>query len=90
MIMRDGLHVRGLNTAATMWCAAAIGTLVGVGERAMPALAAVTVVAANVVLRELAVWIDKKHAASGGKRRFDDRVNDALKKDGDENSLKSA
>ena len=67
MIMRDGLHVRGLNTAATIWCSAAIGTLVGVGERAMPALAAVTVVVANVVLRELAVWIDKKHAASGVK-----------------------
>jgi hypothetical protein len=33
----------------------------------MPALAAVTVVAANVFLRELAVWIDKKHAASGAK-----------------------
>jgi putative Mg2+ transporter-C (MgtC) family protein len=64
MIMRDGMHVRGLNTAATMWCAAAIGTLVGVGERVMPALAAVTVIVANVVLRELAVWIDKKHAAS--------------------------
>jgi putative Mg2+ transporter-C (MgtC) family protein len=67
MIMRDGLHVRGLNTAATMWCAAAIGTLVGVGERAMPALAAVTVVVANVVLRELAVWIDKKQAAGAMK-----------------------
>src|SRR5271155_1438999 len=67
MIMRDGLHVRGLNTAATLWCAAAIGTLAGEGERAMPALAAGTVVVANVVLRELAVWIDKKHAASGVK-----------------------
>jgi putative Mg2+ transporter-C (MgtC) family protein len=47
-----------------MWCTAAIGTLVGVGERAMAALAAVTVVLANVVLRELAVWIDKKQASS--------------------------
>jgi putative Mg2+ transporter-C (MgtC) family protein len=67
MIMRDGLHVRGLNTAATLWCSAAIGTLVGAGERAMPALAAGTVVVANVVLREVAVWIDRKHAASGAR-----------------------
>ena len=67
MIMRDGLHVRGLNTAATLWCAAAIGMLAGTGERAMPALAAISVVVANVLLRELAVWIDKKHAASGVK-----------------------
>ncbi len=67
MIMRDGLHVRGLNTAATLWCAAAVGTLAGIGERAMPALAAASVIAGNVLLRELAVWIDKKHTASGVK-----------------------
>lgn len=64
MIMRDGLHVRGLNTAATLWCAAAVGTLAGVGERAMPALAAASVIVGNVLLREVAVWIDKKHAAA--------------------------
>jgi putative Mg2+ transporter-C (MgtC) family protein len=67
MIMRDGLHVRGLNTAATLWCSSAIGMLAGTGERAMPALAAISVVVGNVLLRELAVWIDKKHAASGVK-----------------------
>jgi putative Mg2+ transporter-C (MgtC) family protein len=68
MIMRDGMHVRGLNTAATLWCSAAIGTLAGAGERTMPAVAAVTVVVANVVLREVAEWIDKKHAANGTKQ----------------------
>jgi len=67
MIMRDGLHVRGLNTAATLWCSAAIGTLVGAGERAMPALAAGTIVVANVILREVAVWIDRKHTANDTK-----------------------
>jgi putative Mg2+ transporter-C (MgtC) family protein len=67
MIMRDGLHVRGLNTAATMWCSAAVGALVGTGENLLAALAAVTVVAANVVLREVAVWIDRKHEAGGRK-----------------------
>src|SRR6516225_10064767 len=29
VIMRDGLNVRGLNTAATLWCSAAVGTLSG-------------------------------------------------------------
>src|SRR5271154_6273751 len=67
MIMRDGLHVRGLNTAATLWCSAAIGTLVGTGERAMPALAAASIVVANVILREVAVWIDRKHATNDTK-----------------------
>src|ERR1700687_3725486 len=51
MIMRDGVHVRGLNTAATLWCSAAVGTLAGVGARSSAAIAAVTVMTANIVLR---------------------------------------
>jgi putative Mg2+ transporter-C (MgtC) family protein len=31
LIFREGLSVRGLNTAATLWCSAAVGTLCGVG-----------------------------------------------------------
>jgi len=31
VILKEGLSVRGLNTAATIWCAAAIGALAGAG-----------------------------------------------------------
>jgi putative Mg2+ transporter-C (MgtC) family protein len=31
LIFREGLNVRGLNTAATLWCSAAIGVLAGAG-----------------------------------------------------------
>src|SRR6202011_5194510 len=31
LIFREGLSVRGLNTAATLWCSAAIGVLAGGG-----------------------------------------------------------
>ena len=31
LMMREGMSVRGLNTAATLWCAAAVGTLAGSG-----------------------------------------------------------
>ena len=31
LIFREGLNVRGLNTAATLWCSAAIGVLAGGG-----------------------------------------------------------
>src|SRR6202048_2874658 len=31
LIFREGLSVRGLNTAATLWCSAAIGVLAGAG-----------------------------------------------------------
>jgi putative Mg2+ transporter-C (MgtC) family protein len=31
LIFREGMSVRGLNTAATLWCSAAIGVLAGAG-----------------------------------------------------------
>lgn len=31
VILRDGTNIRGLNTAATLWCSAAIGTLTALG-----------------------------------------------------------
>jgi putative Mg2+ transporter-C (MgtC) family protein len=31
VILRDGLNVRGLNSAATLWCSAAVGALAGAG-----------------------------------------------------------
>ena len=33
VIIRHGLNVRGLNTAATLWCSAAAGTLCGAGYK---------------------------------------------------------
>jgi hypothetical protein len=30
-IMKEGANIRGLNTAATVWCSAAVGTSAGVG-----------------------------------------------------------
>jgi len=31
VILKDGLSIRGLNTAATLWCTAAVGALSGLG-----------------------------------------------------------
>ncbi len=31
-IMNDGGNIRGLNTAATLWCSAAVGATAGAGE----------------------------------------------------------
>ncbi len=60
IIMRDGLSVRGLNTAATLWCAAAVGTLAGSGFIIEAVLGTVIVLAANVVLRPLAQRINQQ------------------------------
>jgi putative Mg2+ transporter-C (MgtC) family protein len=54
VIMRNGLNVTGLNTAATLWCAAAVGVLCGAGHLGMAATGTLGVLAANVVLRPVA------------------------------------
>jgi putative Mg2+ transporter-C (MgtC) family protein len=57
VIMRDGLNVRGLNTAGTLWCACGIGILAGSGYY-LPAFAGTSiVVAANMILRPIANYI---------------------------------
>jgi putative Mg2+ transporter-C (MgtC) family protein len=60
LIMREGLNVRGLNTAATLWCSAAIGVLTGLGYLGESAIGAGVILAANVLLRRLAQLINKQ------------------------------
>jgi putative Mg2+ transporter-C (MgtC) family protein len=46
--------VRGLNTAATIWCSAAIGALSGLGALSLALVLAAAVLLTNLVLRPLA------------------------------------
>lgn len=59
VIMRDGLNVRGLNTAATLWCSGAIGVLAGAGHLHFAAVSALLVLLANVMLRPVARTVDR-------------------------------
>ena len=54
VIFKDGAHVRGLNTAATIWCSAAIGALCGLGALNLALVVAAGVLFANMALRPLA------------------------------------
>ncbi|HEX3992908.1 MAG TPA: MgtC/SapB family protein [Acetobacteraceae bacterium] len=60
VILRDGVHIRGLSTAATFWAVAAIGTAAGVLEYAQAVTLTVVVFFAHVVLRPLSGWIERK------------------------------
>lgn len=53
IILRDGASIKGLNTAATLWCAAAVGTLAGGGFLFQAYLGSAAVVVANLILRPL-------------------------------------
>jgi len=54
VILRNGLNVSGLNTAATLWCSAAVGTLSGYGMFGSAITGAIAVLGANVGLRPIA------------------------------------
>src|SRR3984885_5109027 len=54
VIFKDGVNVRGLNTAATVWCSAAIGALCGLSALNLALVLATAVLFANMVLRPLA------------------------------------
>ncbi len=51
VIMKDGLTVRGLNTAATIWCSAAVGSLVGTGLWSEAVVMAIFVTFSHILLR---------------------------------------
>ncbi|WP_142314315.1 MgtC/SapB family protein [Bacillus wiedmannii] len=60
VIIRDGFSIRGLNTAATLWCAAAVGTLTGAGFLVAAILGAAGVLLANILLRPIALFMNQK------------------------------
>ena len=59
VIIRDGLNIRGLNTAATLWCAAGVGVLAGSGYYAVALVGVCLVLAANLGLRRMARRFDR-------------------------------
>jgi putative Mg2+ transporter-C (MgtC) family protein len=54
VIFKDGGTVRGLNTAATIWCSAAIGAICGLGNVLYGTALSGVVLLTNIVLRPLA------------------------------------
>ena len=64
IIFREGLNVRGLNTAATLWCSAAVGVLAGGGALPYAALAAGMVIVVNLLLRPLVQRINRQPLAT--------------------------
>jgi putative Mg2+ transporter-C (MgtC) family protein len=64
IIFRDGFSVHGLNTAATLWCSAAVGLMAGAGQYLSAITLAGLVVFINLGLRPLVKWL-KRHTSAG-------------------------
>lgn len=63
-IMKDGGSVRGLNTAATLWCSAAVGACAGAGEMLDAVFVTALLIVINSALRPLARYIDRRSLAA--------------------------
>ena len=71
ILFREGGLTKGLNTAATLWCSAAVGALCGMNRWADAIGAAITIVLANTLLRRVAQFLNLR---MGG----NDALNDAV------------
>jgi putative Mg2+ transporter-C (MgtC) family protein len=60
VIIKDGMSVSGLNTAATMWAAAAVGALAGVGLYNEATLGALVIIGLNSLMGPLATKMDRR------------------------------
>ncbi|MBU2982285.1 MgtC/SapB family protein [Lentibacter algarum] len=64
IIFRNGFTVHGLNTAATLWCSAAVGIMAGAGFLLHGLLLTALIVFVNLGLRPVVKWIKKKTGAA--------------------------
>lgn len=59
VIMKDGMSVSGLNTAATIWCSAAVGSLCGVGLYTQACIVSAFIMMAHLLLRPLGLQLSR-------------------------------
>lgn len=59
VIMKDGLNVRGLNTAATLWCSAAVGASCGTGLIPEAAVFTTFIILTHVLMRPVGVKLSR-------------------------------
>lgn len=71
VILREGFNIRGLNTAATLWCAAAVGSLAGAGMYILAVAGTALIVGANTAMRPLGRLLDRRRAARRTRYRFE-------------------
>jgi putative Mg2+ transporter-C (MgtC) family protein len=68
VILREGFNVRGMNTAATLWCTAAVGALAGAGFVAHAAAGTAAVLLAHLALRPVVRRIEARTRARRWRR----------------------
>ena len=58
VILRDGMNVKGLNTAATLWCSGAVGALAGTGFLLEAATGTAAILLTHIALRPVVLRME--------------------------------
>lgn len=74
VILRDGNKIKGLNTAATLWCVSAIGVLCAAGLVVQATIGTLFVLTSNIILRLFSQHIMNKIKQSA-KEKYTIRIN---------------
>jgi putative Mg2+ transporter-C (MgtC) family protein len=64
VIMHEGVNVKGLNTAATLWCSVAVGMFAGAGLFTTACMLSALIVLTNLVLRPIVAYINRRSPIS--------------------------
>lgn len=70
VILRQGQSIQGLNTAATLWAASAIGMAAGIVSYDVALLATVGVLLVQLVFRPVAGWVDQRTVRNAPRFRY--------------------
>ncbi len=60
IIFKEGLNVRGLTTAATVWCSAAVGSIAAGGYYLETTIGVAAIFCINFVLNPLSLWLSNR------------------------------
>lgn len=61
IIFKEGSNVRGLTTAATVWCSAAMGSVAAGGFYLETLIGVVAIISINLLLNPLDEWLSKRN-----------------------------
>jgi putative Mg2+ transporter-C (MgtC) family protein len=76
--MKEGLNISGLNTAATIWCAGAIGSLSGLGMTYEAVIGTIILIIANISLRSISHKLENKLNLASFHYKIEIETNDSL------------
>jgi putative Mg2+ transporter-C (MgtC) family protein len=74
VILREGLTLRGLITAATLWATAAIGVLAGNGFFEVAAVGAIVIVGVNLLFQPMAEAMARRAAVRASRKKTEVRT----------------